>query len=87
MSDPVEAELWRERARRFRAVQDMASADHAIAEAARLAPGDPLTAFLRAQSAYELGYPAAALFAEAVRRMVGAFETRAQKLYGTRPKA
>ena len=67
MSDPVEAELWRERARRFRAVQDMASADHAIAEAARLAPGDPLTAFLRAQSAYELGYPAAALFAEAVR--------------------
>ncbi len=45
----------------------MAGADRAIAEAARLAPQDPLTAFLRAQSAYELGYSAAALFAEAVR--------------------
>jgi len=66
MSDPVEAEVWRERARGLRALQDMAGADRAIAEAARLAPGDPLTAFLRAQSAYELGHPAAALFAKAV---------------------
>lgn len=67
MGDPIEAEVWRERARAARAVQDMAEADRAIAEAARLAPSDPLTAFLRAQSAYELGFPAAALFAEAVR--------------------
>ncbi len=67
MPDPITAEVWRERARAARAVQDMAGADRAIAEAARLAPSDPLTAFLRAQSAYELGRPAAALFAEAVR--------------------
>jgi Tfp pilus assembly protein PilF len=67
MGGPIEAEVWRERARAARAVQDMAEADRAIAEAARLAPSDPLTAFLRAQSAYELGLPAAALFAEAVR--------------------
>ena len=67
MADPFAAEMWREKARSLRAVQDMAGADSAIAEAARLAPSDPLTAFLRAQSAYELGHPAAALFAEAVR--------------------
>lgn len=67
MSAQIEAEVWRERARAARAEQDMAGADEAIAKAARLAPADPLTAFLRAQSAYELGHPAAALFAEAVR--------------------
>lgn len=67
MAEPVDAEAWRERARHLRAMQDMAGADLAIAEAARLAPSDPLTAFLRAQSAYELGHPAAALFAKAVR--------------------
>ncbi|GEO01122.1 tetratricopeptide repeat-containing 2OG-Fe(II) oxygenase [Novosphingobium sediminis] len=67
MSAAFEAEVWREKARALRAVQDMAGADRAIAEAARLAPTDPLTTFLRAQSAYELGHPAAALFAEAVR--------------------
>lgn len=66
MGSPIEAEVWRERARAARAVQDMAEADRAINEAARLAPADPLTAFLRAQSAYELGLPAAALFAKAV---------------------
>lgn len=66
MSAAFEAEVWRDKARALRAVQDMAGADRAIAEAARLAPTDPLTAFLRAQSAYELGYPAAALFAQAV---------------------
>lgn len=65
MADPATAEVWRERARAARAVQDMVGADQAIAEAARLAPDDPLTAFLRAQSAYELGHPAAALFAKA----------------------
>lgn len=67
VSEQLEAEVWRERARAARAVQDMAGADKAINEAARLAPDDPLTAFLRAQSAYELGYPAAALFERAVR--------------------
>lgn len=67
MSAALEAEVWRDKARALRAVQDMAGADRAIAEAVRLAPADPLTAFLRAQSAYELGYPAASLFAEAVR--------------------
>lgn len=67
MSTTDEAEVWRDKARAARAVQDMAGADRAIAEAARLAPSDPLTAFLRAQSAYELGHPAAALFAKAVR--------------------
>ncbi|WP_298194279.1 putative 2OG-Fe(II) oxygenase [Novosphingobium sp.] len=66
MGSPIEAEVWRERARAARAVQDMVGADKAINEAARLAPDDPLTAFLRAQSAYELGHPAAALFARAV---------------------
>ncbi|KUR72581.1 hypothetical protein AQZ52_04880 [Novosphingobium fuchskuhlense] len=67
MADPFDAELWRDKARGLRAAQDMLRADSAIQEAARLAPSDPLTAFLRAQSAYELGHPAAALFAEAVR--------------------
>ncbi|WP_421852495.1 2OG-Fe(II) oxygenase family protein [Novosphingobium sp.] len=67
MGNPIEAEVWRERARAARAVQNMLGADKAINEAARLAPNDPLTAFLRAQSAYELGYPAAALFAKAAR--------------------
>lgn len=67
MSTVLEAELWRERAREMRAAQDMLGADQAIRQAARLAPSDPLTAFLRAQSAYELGYPAADLFAQAVR--------------------
>jgi Tfp pilus assembly protein PilF len=66
MGNPFDAEFWRERARAARAVQDMAEADKAINEAARLAPDDPLTTFLRAQSAYELGHPAAALFARAV---------------------
>ena len=67
MSAAFDAELWREKARGLRAAQDMLGADQAIREAARLAPADPLTAFLRAQSAYELGYPAAELFAQAVR--------------------
>lgn len=43
----------------------MVEADIAIRRAAELDPQDPLTAFLRAQSAYELGDPAAALFARA----------------------
>lgn len=43
----------------------MIEADAAIADAVALAPDDPLIAFLHAQSKYELGYPAAALFARA----------------------
>ena len=54
-------------ARALRGRQRMVEADAAIARARALAPGDRLIAFLRAQSAYELGHPAAALFAEAVR--------------------
>ncbi len=60
-----EAEAFRDRARDLRAGQHMVEADTAIRRAAELDPRDPLTAFLRAQSAYELGDPAASLFAQA----------------------
>jgi len=60
-----EAALWMERARGLRALQDMLGAEAAIVRAGDAAPGDRLVAFLRAQSAYELGRPAAALFARA----------------------
>jgi Putative 2OG-Fe(II) oxygenase len=53
------------RAAALRADQRMMEADAAIAEARVLAPADPLIAFLHAQSKYELGYPAALLFAGA----------------------
>ena len=43
----------------------MIEADGAIAQAAALDPADPLSAFLLAQSRYELGYPASELFARA----------------------
>lgn len=62
-----EAARWRDEARRLRAGQHMIEADRAIAQARVLAPGDPLIAFLHAQSRYELGFPAAALFAEVCR--------------------
>jgi tetratricopeptide (TPR) repeat protein len=45
----------------------MAGSEAAIAKARKLAPADPLIAFLHAQARYELGYPAAALFADAQR--------------------
>jgi len=61
----ADAELWRDRARGYRTEQRMVEADQAIAVAASLDPDDRLTAFLQAQSAYELGYPAADLFARA----------------------
>jgi Putative 2OG-Fe(II) oxygenase len=53
------------RAAALRAEQRMMEADAAIAEARALAPTDSLIAFLHAQSRYELGYPAALLFARA----------------------
>ncbi|MBU6268331.1 MAG: hypothetical protein KGN34_12375 [Sphingomonadales bacterium] len=61
------AEQWRDRARGLRAEQRMVEADAAIARAASLDPSDRLTAFLRAQSAYELGFPAGDLYAHARR--------------------
>ena len=61
------AEAWLDEARALRAGQHMVAADAAIAQAHALAPQDRLIAFLRAQSRYELGYPAADAFAEAAR--------------------
>ena len=65
MAAPQTAGEWVEVARALRGQQRMVEADAAIARALALAPGDRLIRFLRAQSRYELGYPAAALFAEA----------------------
>jgi tetratricopeptide (TPR) repeat protein len=48
----------------LRAAQRMGEADAEIAKARGLAPDDRLIAFLHAQSRYELGYPAAELFAD-----------------------
>jgi tetratricopeptide (TPR) repeat protein len=55
------------RAAALRAEQRMIEADVAISAARERAPDDPLIAFLHAQSRYELGYPAAPLFAQAAR--------------------
>ncbi|MDE2301590.1 MAG: hypothetical protein KGK11_03420 [Sphingomonadales bacterium] len=68
---PGDAAAWCERARRLRAAQDMPGALAAITRAAALDPGDGLIALLRAQTAYELGYPAAGLYAEAQRLAPG----------------
>lgn len=62
-----DAAAWLDRARAYRARQQMVEADEAIGQAARLDPSDRLTAFLRAQSAYELGYRASDHFARARR--------------------
>jgi len=51
----------------LRGQQRMVEAEAAIAQASALAPDDPLIAFLHAQARYELGHPAAALFAKACR--------------------
>jgi len=56
-----------EQARALRGQQRMVEAEAAMAQARALAPGDGLIAFLHAQARYELGYPAAALFADACR--------------------
>lgn len=60
------AESWRLQAAALRAEQRMSEAETAIARARSLAPTDPLIAFLHAQSRYELGYPASALFTAVV---------------------
>lgn len=62
-----EALFWRDKARALRSEQRMIEADEAMAKAHALAPDDRLMAFLHAQSRYELGYPAADLFAQACR--------------------
>ncbi|NKJ01765.1 putative 2OG-Fe(II) oxygenase [Novosphingobium sp. SG707] len=58
---------WRDRARVLRSMQRVIEADEAMAQAHALAPDDRLIAFLHAQSRYELGYPAANLFAQVCR--------------------
>lgn len=60
-----EAARWFDEARRLRASQQVIAADEALARARALAPDDRLIGFLHAQSRYELGHPAAALFAAA----------------------
>ena len=59
---------WLDRAHILRARQDMVGAHGAMARAHALAPDDPAIAFLHAQSRYELGHPAAPLFAAVCRR-------------------
>jgi hypothetical protein len=59
------AREWQAAAAALRDQQRMTEADAAIARAAVLAPDDRLIAFLLAQSRYELGLPAAKLFARA----------------------
>ncbi len=66
LSDPTpDADAWMERAAQHYRQQDLISTDHALAQALRIAPDDPRIAFLHAQTRYELGYPAAELFAAA----------------------
>ncbi len=60
-----DAALWRDRAIAERARQNLQGAREASAAALALSPGDGMTAFLDAQIAYELGLPAAHLFAAA----------------------
>lgn len=62
------AGAWLDRARALRSRQDMVGAEAALARATALAPGDAQVAFLHAQARYELGLPAAALFAAVSRQ-------------------
>lgn len=64
---PRDADGWARRAAMLRSAQHMVESGAAITKAQQLAPADPLIAFLQAQSRYELGYPAATLFANARR--------------------
>ena len=57
----------RRRAQALHAQQRLIEAGQLMAQARAMAPGDPVVAFLHAQLRYELGHPAAALFAEASR--------------------
>jgi len=57
----------RRRAQALHAQQRLIEAEQTMAEARAIAPADPVVAFLHAQLRYELGHPAAALFAEASR--------------------
>jgi hypothetical protein len=61
----MKAEDYAARARALRGEQRMVEAGEAMAQAFALAPQDRLIAFLHAQLRYELGYPAADLFAHA----------------------
>ena len=67
MSGPSDADSWMQRAAALLGEQRMIEADAAVAEARALVPHDPRIAFLHAQSRFELGHPAAALFAAAQR--------------------
>jgi hypothetical protein len=67
MPGPHDAEGWARKAAALRAQQQMLESDAAIGKARALAPEDPLITFLHAQSQYELGYSASALFADAQR--------------------
>ncbi|GHD04476.1 putative 2OG-Fe(II) oxygenase [Novosphingobium pokkalii] len=61
------AGAWLDQARVLRTRQDMVGAEAAMAQASALAPHDPTVAFLHAQARYELGHPAAHLFAQVCR--------------------
>ena len=62
----LDAASWLRRAALLQRRQDLIGADLALSRARALAPHDPRIAFLRAQTRYELGYPAAALFGDAL---------------------
>ena len=59
---PQDARLWQFLGLLRRELQDSAAAHEAFAEAARLAPADPLIAHSHARTALEAGFPAIPLF-------------------------
>ncbi len=67
MHHAADAGDWLARATVLREEQRLGDCAAALDRAWAFAPGDARIAFLRAQTAYELGLPAAALFAEAMR--------------------
>jgi tetratricopeptide (TPR) repeat protein len=62
---PREARAWQLLGFAYGELQRIPDAVRAFAEAARLAPDEPRTAFCHAQASLDAGYPAAALFAHA----------------------